>query len=207
MIILNAVLNIITGSLIDRDADNYMTVSTIMQTITSVVVFIITLFIYKAALNHIDGIKPHFGSLKLPPHVLHIITVCIIPAVISGVIAYGLAAMHAPAVILAIAIIVLFALTPLYALAWWTLIDDKASNTKDAFILSFRLGLKNYWRIIGFSITLFLISIALVVITLGIGSIALLPVMYLAMASMYRRISNNADLQLQGGDTIHATTE
>lgn len=118
------------------------------------------------------------------------IAVGIIPTAVAGIIAYGAALINAPTPLISRVLLALVVTMPLYTLAPWLLTDDKVKTVKDAFVVAFRLGIKNYWRIVGFSITFGIVAIALVIFTIGIGSIVIAPLTYLATASMYRRISN-----------------
>ena len=190
LVLLNAAMNIFTGTITDKSGSDQSLLSNTAQFITGVVVYTISLFLYKSALDHIDGKKPTFRVLTLPPHVFQVIAVGIIPTAVAGLVAYGAAMINAPTAVTITVLLALVVAMPLYTLAPWLLTDDKVKTIKNAFVVAFRLGIKNYWRIVGFSITFGIVAIAFVIVTIGIGAIVIAPLTYLATASMYRRISN-----------------
>lgn len=89
----------------------------------------------------------------------------------------------AGAVVLIVAILV----APLFLCLWWLPVDRRAGFA-GSFVQSLKLGIGHYSSLLGFIVILVVISVVLIIVTIGIASIVVAPVAYLAWGYVYRQM-------------------
>ena len=195
--------------------------SSVVNTISCVLVLLVTPFILRLAIHQVDEKEnmswkfvkkdTHFATtlavlatLGLISGLVILLFVLIIimatipdssnPEDVSGTVVFALMAL-----VLAYAIITVF-VTPLFTLTQWFAAEGR-TGYRDSFIAGFQAGRINYWSLLGFQIVAGVLGALFMVCTLGIGSIIYVPAVYLAEAHIYRQIAPQTQAEIDDADT------
>ncbi|AKA96847.1 hypothetical protein [Corynebacterium ulcerans] len=180
--------------------------SPVFDIVVSLITVFLTAFLYQLLLLQIDGKKISFSAVfqkvNYWPATLTLLAIAVIDFLILFVVA-AVVGVNLWKISGSITDPQLIAVT-LGGLAVYALISlliqpfvsfsayyaaDRRGGVKDALLWGIAVGKKNYLRILGFLILTGLISLALMIFTLGLGTFIVFPVIYNATVHAYRQLA------------------
>lgn len=182
---------------------------TVWQILMSLLSFAFSIVVYKVALRDTRGEKPTWGGAFKGVPWGQAILVYLLAVLAFGLVFIGLAllggflAAQVPvlgAIVIVLTMLIGFFSYPFLAMIPLYAIDGKTSAT-GAFAAAWNDVKAHYWRVLGAIVLVGLLSLALVVFTLGFGLIIVAPLQVLAYVFIYRWISEYGHAGLSAQNT------